>query len=87
MPAKHSATRTNDPGYAQRGVVRQVLRSDHRERWSLKQLEKVLDDIEPGAISDAIVRLETGGVIHSLDHFVGASRCTRYLDALGLIRI
>jgi len=72
---------------AQRAIVQQVLRDDHRERWSRKQLEHTLSDITPEAISDAIVRLEAGGVVHCLDEFVGASRCARHLDALGLIAV
>jgi hypothetical protein len=78
---------TDDPGMAQRAIVQQVLRNDHRERWSRQQLERTLADITPEAISDAIVRLEASGVIHCLDEFIGASRCARHLDALGLIAV
>ena len=65
----------------------QLLRSDHRQRWSLKQLEQELYDIEPKAISDALAYLEAQGVIYRLDESIGASRCARCLDFLDLITI
>jgi Fe2+ or Zn2+ uptake regulation protein len=85
MPANH--TPESDTYVEQRAVVLQLLRSDHRQRWSLKQLERELDDIEPEAISDALTYLEAQGVIYRLDEFIGASRCARCLDSLDLITI
>lgn len=85
MPANRR--RAADTKMAQRAIVNQVLRDDHHERWSLKQLERALGNIEPEAISDAVVRLDANGVVYSLDEFVGASRCARYLDLLNLISI
>ncbi|MGC2372396.1 MAG: hypothetical protein WA484_00845 [Solirubrobacteraceae bacterium] len=79
--------RTDDPGMAQRAIVLQVLRTDHRERWSPKQLERTLYDTTPEAISDAIVRLDASGVIYCLDEFIGASRSAKHLDSLGLIAV
>jgi hypothetical protein len=40
---------------------------------------------ESMAVVDAIVRLHANGVILRLDEFVGASRCARHLNTLGLI--
>lgn len=77
--------RTDDPLMAQRAIIRQVLRHDHRDRWSLRQLRKALGEITPAAIDDAIIRLDANGVILCLDDFLGASRCTRHLDAIDLI--
>jgi Fe2+ or Zn2+ uptake regulation protein len=85
MPAHH--TPASDTHFEQRAVVLQLLRSDHRQRWSLKQLERELDDIEPADISDALTYLETQGVVNRLDKFIGASRCARCLDSLDLISI
>lgn len=85
MPANH--TLTSDTPLEQRAIVLQLLRSDHRQRWSLKQLERELDDIEPEDISDALTYLEAKGVIYRLDKFIGASRCARCLDSLDLISI
>ena len=71
----------------ERAIVLQLLRDDHRERWSDKQIERALYDFKPEAIRKAIVRLEAGGVICCLDEFIGASRCAQYLDSLELISI
>ena len=62
-------------------------RSDHRQRWSLKQLEHELYDIEPEVIKRRSTDLEAKGVIYRLDEFIGASRCARCLDSLDLISI
>jgi hypothetical protein len=78
---------TEVPGLAQRAVVHQLLRDDRRQRWSPKQLERALRDMTPEAIIVAVVPLETNGVVYRLDEFIGASRCARHLDSLGLISI
>ncbi len=85
MPAHH--TPQSDTYLEQRAVVLQLLRKDHRQRWSLKQLEQELYDIEPEAISDALAYLEAAGVAWRLDDYVGASHCARCLDSLDLIGI
>jgi hypothetical protein len=72
---------------AQRAIVFQVLRTDHRERWTQKQVARILVDLTPAAISDAIACLEASDVIYCLDDFIGASRCARSLDTLGLIAV
>jgi hypothetical protein len=41
----------------------------------------------PEAITVAVSGLDEGRVIYRLDEFIGASRCARHLDALGLISI
>lgn len=87
MPAHHSPLPTAAAKQLERAIVLQVLRTDHRERWSDKQIERAIPDFKPEAIRKAIVRLEAGGVICCLDEFVGASRCAQYLDSLELISI
>lgn len=87
MPAHHSALPTAADKQLERAIVLQLLRNDHRERWSDKQIEHALYDFKPEAIQKAIVRLESGGVICCLDEFIGASRCAQYLDSLDLIGI
>jgi hypothetical protein len=77
----------DDPRIVERAIVLQLLRDDHPERWSLKQLERRLDDATPEAISNAIASLDASGVIYQLDEFIGASRCARHLDWLGLIGV
>jgi hypothetical protein len=85
MPANH--TPESDTYAEQRAVVLQLLRKDHHQRWSLKQLERALYDIEPEAISVALTYLEAEGVAWRLDDYVGASSCARCLDSLDLIGI
>jgi hypothetical protein len=87
MPAHHSPLPTAATKQLERAIVLQVLRDDHRERWSDKQIERAIPDFKPEAIQKAIVRLEAGGVICCLDEFIGASRCAQYLDSLELIGI
>jgi hypothetical protein len=87
MPAKHNAPRITDTRIAQRAIIHQVIRDDHRERWSPKQIEQALSDVTPETINDAIIRLEANGAIYCLDEYIGAARCTRYLYLLDLIGI
>jgi hypothetical protein len=87
MPAHHSLLPTAATKLVERAIVLQLLRTDHRERWSDKQIERAIPDFKPEAIRKAIVRLEAGGVICCLDEFIGASRCAQYLDSLELISI
>lgn len=87
MPAHHSALPAAADKLIERAIVLQLLRDDHRERWSDKQIERAIPDFKPEAIRKAIVRLEAGGVICCLDEFIGASRCAQYLDSLELISI
>jgi hypothetical protein len=87
MPAKRSTPLDYDPVLVQRVITHQLLRGDHTERWSPKQLQRAISDMTPEVITDALTRLEANGVIWSLDEFVGASRCTRCLFALDLIGI
>jgi hypothetical protein len=87
MPAHHSPLPTAATKLVERAIVLQLLRTDHRERWSDKQIERAIPDFKPEAIRKAIVRLEAGGVICCLDEFIGASRCAQYLDSLELISI
>jgi hypothetical protein len=69
----------------QRAIVLQVLRDDHRQRWTERHLETALSDVAPEAAAQAVLDLEASGVLCRLDEFVGASRCARCLDSLGLI--
>lgn len=85
MPTHHtpqSITRLE-----QRAIVHQLLRDDHTERWTPKQLQRTLSDIPPEEITEAVAELEEAGVAWRLDDYVGASRCARYLFSLDLICI
>jgi hypothetical protein len=73
---------------AQRAIVHQVIRDDHPERWTQAELERELSDLPPGSVRKAIMGLETEGVVEGAQlTVVWASRCLRYLDALGLVSI
>jgi hypothetical protein len=78
---------SDDLRVVERAIILQLLRDDHHERWSLKQLERELEDTTPEAMSDAIASLNASGVIYRLDEFIGASRCARHLDSLELIGV
>jgi hypothetical protein len=68
-------------------VVLQVLREDHELRWSRRELERELHDVDPAAIGVALERLREQGVVHVEAELVWASTCARHLDALGFIGI
>jgi hypothetical protein len=75
----------NQRGPAERAIVLQLLRDDHRDCWSRAELERELSDIEPLDISDALARLHVEGVVVLEGEQVRASGCTRRLDALEVI--
>jgi hypothetical protein len=71
----------------ERAIVFQLLDSDDAERWSRAELEIELHDVEALAISDALEHLEAVGVVDLDGETVGASRCARYLDRLGIVAV
>ncbi len=85
MPANH--TPQSDTYLEQRAIVHQLLRDDHTERWTPKQLQRALSDITPERIKEALAELEEAGVAWRLDDYVGASRCACQLFSLDLIGI
>jgi hypothetical protein len=85
MPAHH--TPQSNTRLEQRAIIHQLLRDDHTERWTPKQLQRALIDIPPETIAEALTELEAAGVAWRLDDYVGASRCARRLFSLDLICI
>lgn len=85
MPAHH--TPQSHTRLEQRAIIHQLLRCDHTERWTPKQLQRALIDIAPQEITEALTELEAAGVAWRLDDYVGASHCARHLDSLDLICI
>ena len=63
-----------DPTLAQQAIVLQVLRDDHAKQWTRTELEQEVSDIEPLTISDALMTLETEGVVILGGEHVEASR-------------
>jgi hypothetical protein len=72
----------DDPG-TERLVVLQVLDRD----WSPTELLRELHDVDPEAVSGAIRKLDTLGVLVLDDERVRASPAVMYLDSLGLITV
>jgi hypothetical protein len=85
MPAHH--TPQSNTCLEQRAIVHQLLRDDHTERWTPRQLQRALSDIPSEEITEAVAELEEAGVAWRLDDYVGASCCARYLFSLDLICI
>jgi hypothetical protein len=77
----------DDPYTAERGIVLQVLRDDHDERWSRGELAGVLHDVEAQAVSAALESLRQAGAVHLSGGLVWASRCARRLSDLGMVSI
>jgi hypothetical protein len=85
MPAHH--TQESDTYLEQRAIVHQLLRDDHTQHWTPKQLQRAFSDIEPEAVAEAVAELEANGAVWRLDDYIGASRCVRHLFSLDLIGI
>jgi hypothetical protein len=85
MQANH--TPQSDTHFEQRIIIHQLLRDDHTERWTPKQLQRALSDIEPERVDEAVAELEANGAAWRLDDYIGAARCARHLFSLDLIGI
>jgi hypothetical protein len=68
----------------QRAVILQTLCHDHADDWTQPELEQTLDTTSEILI-DALIDLEASNVIDCVDGLISASRCAKYLDAVGLI--
>ena len=82
-----SASRAQKLEVAERGVVLQLLRGDHPERWTLEELGQEIEDMPTEIVGEAVRRLAGVGVVVLGDGECKASRAARHLDALGLISI
>jgi hypothetical protein len=69
----------------ERALVLQVL--DRPGSRSRAELDVVLSDVEPLAVSDALTALEAEGVIFTCGELAWASQCVRHLDKLGFISV
>jgi DNA-binding HxlR family transcriptional regulator len=78
---------TSDPWIAERAIILQILRNDHDERWSRRDLQVEIADVEPTALRDALNRLERHGVLVRCDNDYVASRCAFHIEATGMISI
>jgi uncharacterized protein (DUF111 family) len=86
MPSKKVPNPRQEEG-TQCVVVLQVLRNDHPQPWTRREIESNLADVDPDAIGIALERLHEQGVIRVIGNLIGASPCARHLDALGFICI
>ncbi len=71
----------------QRIVVLQLLRDDHDPKWTRAELDQALYDVDPGAITVAVERLQEQGVVQADGQRLAASPCAWHLDALSFISI
>jgi hypothetical protein len=71
----------------ERAIILQFLREDHEHRWSRAELAVEISNVEPLDISDALARLDQGGIVQISGESVSASRAVRRVDELGLIAI
>jgi hypothetical protein len=72
---------------AERAIVIQALRADHRACWRRAEVESVLGDIAPRSIDRALASLARSGVLEREGERFWATEATRRLDELGLIAI
>jgi hypothetical protein len=76
-----------DQETAERGIVLQVLRDDHDEKWTRAELQEELHDVEPQAVTAALNALREEDVAHLEGDLVWASRCARRLSDRGMVSI
>jgi hypothetical protein len=72
---------------AGRGIVLQVLRDDHPEWWTRRELLKQISDHPPAIVDVALERLAQASVVVVDGERVKASPCAQYLDTLELIGV
>jgi hypothetical protein len=88
---KVSRSRERDPFQRQwmveRGIVLQVLRDDHDERWTRDELKKEISDFPPDEVNGAIDDLAAACVVEADGDRVSASLAARRLDKLELISV
>jgi len=65
-------------------VLSQLLRDDHPGLWTRAELDGELEDMSPQKIDHALLRMKAAGAVILEGEQVQASRCTRYLDGLGV---
>jgi hypothetical protein len=86
MPSKKVPNPRQEDG-TQCVIVLQVLRDDHPEPWTRREIKRKLADIDQDAVGVALERLHEQGVIRIIGNQIEASPCARHLDALGFICI
>jgi DNA-binding HxlR family transcriptional regulator len=87
MPQERNESLHKSEEVAQRAVVLQVLRNDHHERWTRKELKREIFDIKGRAINKALRCLQEEGVVDLDEEYVWPTRCAQYLDVLGMVSI
>ncbi len=72
---------------AERAVVLQVLRDDHPERWTLKELAQEIEGMPAEVVREAVRRLGGVRVVVLGEEECKASLAARRLDALELVSV
>lgn len=72
----------------QRGIVLQLLRDDHDERWTRSELRAEISDFTRHVFNVSLELLEGNGcVVFDGKQGVRASACARHLDSIELIGV
>jgi DNA-binding HxlR family transcriptional regulator len=69
----------------ERALVLQLLRADHHERWTRKELKRELRDVKGRSIDKALHRLAQEGAVELDEGYVWPTRCAQYLNELGMV--
>jgi hypothetical protein len=78
---------TTDQGIIQRGILLELLRSDHSGRWKRVELRGRLYDATRPAFEQALTILEAEDLITLTEKEIWASCCVRHVDELGMIGV
>jgi hypothetical protein len=76
-----------DQGIIQRGILLELLRSDHSGRWKRVELRGRLWDATRSAFEQALTILEAEDLIVLTEKEAWASSSIRHADALGMVSV
>jgi hypothetical protein len=76
-----------DQGIIQRGILLELLRSDHPGRWKRTELRGRLYDATRSAFEKALTILEAEDLIALTETKVWATGSVRHVDELGMISV
>jgi len=87
MPRQRNKVRCEADRRAQRVILLQLLRDDHKDSWARSELDAELGGIEAPAIACALESLQEAGVVELEGDSLSASRAAWRLQELLLIGV